>query len=30
MNTNSINVDGKELLLSAIEAMGSYLTALDE
>lgn len=26
MNTNSINVDGKELLSSAIEAMGLYLT----
>ena len=30
MNTNSINVDGKELLYSAIEAMGLYLTALYE
>ncbi len=30
MNTNSINVDGKELLSSAIEVAGSYLTALYE
>ncbi len=30
MNTNSINVDGKELLSSAIEALGLYLTALYE
>ncbi len=30
MNTNSINMDKKELLYPAIEAMGLYLTALYE
>lgn len=30
MNTNSINVDGKELLYPAIKGMGLYLTALYE
>lgn len=30
MNTNSINVDGKELLYPAIEGVGLYLTTLYE
>ena len=30
MNTNSIDVDGKELLYPAIEALELYLTALYE